>query len=122
MPPHSVPTERIVTKIIFPTADLARSVAFYRGLGFEVEQFDASYAWVSHRGDEVLHLSAADGLDPAANRAAGYFHVQDADAWHRAWTASAVAGLGPIVDQPWGMREFEVRDPDRNLLRVGRNR
>lgn len=47
---------RVVAKTIFPISDMSEAVAFYRGLGFEVEAFDETYAWVRHNGDEILHL------------------------------------------------------------------
>lgn len=114
------PGTRVVTKIIFPTADMAASVEFYQRLGFTVEQFDDGYAWVSHRGEELLHLAGHTELDRQANRAAGYLHVQDTDAWHTAW-ADAGVETTPVVDQPWQMREFSLHDPSGNLLRVGQN-
>jgi catechol 2,3-dioxygenase-like lactoylglutathione lyase family enzyme len=114
------PGTPIVTKIIFPVDDLGRAAAFYRDLGFEVEAWDESYAWVSNGGSELLHLARADRFDPGANRAAGYLHVQDAAAWHRAWMGAGVE-VTDLVEQPWGMREFSLRDPAGNLLRVGQN-
>lgn len=114
------PVEKIVTKIIFPVIDMDTAITFYRSLGFEVESYDGGYAWVRHRGDEVLHLALVDDLNHATNRAAGYFHVQDASAWHTAWTEAGVT-LGPVEDLPWQMREFRLTDPSGNLLRVGQN-
>ena len=119
------PGTRIVTKIVFPVDDVAAAVAFYRGLGFAVEAYDDGYAWVNQAtgpaaGDEVLHLARADDFDREANRAAGYLHVQDVDAWHGSWVDAGV-DVSPLVDQPWGMREFTLRDPFANLLRVGQN-
>lgn len=110
--------DRIAAKIIFPTADMNASVGFYESLGLEVERYDDGYAWVRHRGDEVLHLAGVADLDLSTNRAAGYWHVQDADAWHERFAAGSP---GPVVDQPWGMREFSLHDPSGNLLRVGQN-
>lgn len=114
------PGTSIVTKIIFPVDDLDRAAGFYRALGFEVEALDGSYAWVTNRGAEILHLATPDSFEPSANRAAGYFHVQDAAAWHQAWVDAGVE-VSPLVDQPWGMREFSLADPAGNLLRVGQN-
>ncbi|MEM8923310.1 MAG: VOC family protein [Actinomycetota bacterium] len=116
----------IVTKIIFPVADMGVAVDFYRRLGFEVEQYDSGYAWVRHRGEELLHLALAPALNPEDNAAAGYLHVQDVADWHAAWSATdadAEVGVvvGPLLDQPWGMREFSLRDPSGNLLRIGQN-
>ncbi len=114
------PGTAVVTKIIFPVDELDRVAGFYRELGFEVEAWHDSYAWVTNGGAEVLHLATADGFEPSANRAAGYFHVQDAAAWHLAWSDAEVE-VSPLIDEPWGMREFSLRDPAGNLLRVGQN-
>ncbi len=110
----------IVTKIIFPTADMEASLAFYRSIGLETESFDGSYAWVTNAGAEVLHLAHIADLDPIDNRAAGYFHVQNVDEVHERWS-SAVAVDEALGDRPWGMREFSIRDPSNNLIRVGQN-
>ncbi len=114
------PGTRIVTKIIFPVADMDGALSFYRSLGFDVESFDGGYAWVRHRGEEILHLALVAELRPADNHAAGYFHVQDVDEWHDAWSAAGVE-VGPLIDHPWQMREFAMTDPSGNLLRVGQN-
>lgn len=114
------PGTSIVMKTILPVADMATAVAFYRSLGFAVEQFDAGYAWVTHQGDEILHLAGVDALDPSANHAAAYVHVQDAADWHTAW-ADTGAAVTEVIDQPWGMREFTLTDPAGNLLRIGQN-
>lgn len=112
--------DRIVAKIVFPVADLEGSAEFYRSLGFRVQRGGPGYAWVTHQGEEILHLALTDGLDRAENRAAGYLHVQDADRWHSRWSTAGV-DVGPIEDRPWEMREFSIEDPDGNLLRVGQN-
>lgn len=116
----TAPNKKIVTKIIFPVVDMAEAVAFYQSLGFEVESYDDEYAWVRHRGGEILHLALASDLEPADNRAAGYFHVQDVAPWHSAWAEAGIT-LGPVEDLPWQMREFRLNDPSGNLLRVGQN-
>lgn len=111
---------RIVAKAILPVADMTEASAFYKTLGFEVERYDAGYAWVTNHGVEVLHLAGVPELDRGANCAACYLHVQDVDAWHDAWSLAGVE-TGPVADRPWQMREFELRDPDGNLLRIGQN-
>ncbi len=99
---------------------MSEAIGFYRGLGFVVEAFDDTYAWVRHDGEEILHLRLAPYLDPASNESAGYFHVEDADAWHAAWMEGEVE-LSDVEDHPWGMREFSFSDPSGNLIRVGHN-
>lgn len=111
------PAEYVVCKPILPASDLSTSVAFYRTLGFEVVSYDDGYAWVLHGGTEIFHLRA---VDEAPVNAAAYLHVQNVDDWHRGWTETDIE-IGPLADQPWAMREFAVRDPAGNLLRVGQN-
>lgn len=106
---------------ILPVAGMDEAIDFYRRLGFDVSAYDAGYAWVSHRGHEILHLRLVEDLDPAMNAASCYLHVDDADAVHVAWTAAG-ATAEPLADQPWGMREFAVTDPSGNRLRVGHHR
>ncbi|WP_420453428.1 bleomycin resistance protein [Ilumatobacter sp.] len=115
-----LPSSRVVTKIVLPVADMDEAVAFYRRLGFSVESFDPGYAWVTHSGDEILHLRLVEGLDPVANEAVGYLHVRDVAPWHAAWVAAGVE-VGDVEDLPWSMREFVVDDPSGNRLRVGAN-
>ncbi len=57
---------------------------------------------------------------PAANEAACYVFIADVDAFHAALPGEIA--VGPIVDQPWGMREFSVTDPSGNVLRFGQHR
>ena len=108
----------IVTKIIFPVTDMAASIDFYERLGFEVVSYDDGYAWVKHAGEELFHLALASEMDPLGNHAAGYFHVIGVDEWHRR-CAPVGAEVTTVELKPWGLREFSLRDPDRNLLRLG---
>jgi catechol 2,3-dioxygenase-like lactoylglutathione lyase family enzyme len=122
---------------ILPVSDLDRSVAFYRDLGFGVEVADVGgYAFVEAGGIR-LHLSAGEGFDPLRDAAMVYLYVDDVDAVHSALAlpeasslshddlvdaaarGESLARVGRIRDEPWGMREFALFDPDNNLLRVG---
>ena len=122
---------------ILPVADLARSVVFYRDLGFEVEIAEAGrYAFVAGGGIR-FHLSESDGFDPFTQAGMLYLYVPDVDAVHAAISLEDAASLGhgelvarwrsgqslarirPVRDEPWGMREFSLADPDNNLIRVG---
>lgn len=106
---------------IFPVLDMKNAASFYRSLGFKVHEYlDGEYAWVMDSSREVLHLAVVEGLDRAANRAAAYLHVDDVDRWRATWVTAGVEA-GAVEDKSWGMREFSVRDPDGNLLRVGQN-
>lgn len=111
---------------VLPCRDLDQTVAFYGLLGFglvyEQEEPDP-YAILAFGGAE-LHFHGAAGLDPTRATARCYLRVPDADAVHRTWRAlelpaAGLPRLSAIADQPWGMREFEIVDPDGNRVRVG---
>lgn len=122
-----------VTRVvpILRVSDAARAEAFYAGtLGFTVDFRYAAgpggpvYLGVSLDGRQ-LHLSTFGGDSVAG--AAVYFYVDDVDGLFHRFRASGLATPdrpespvehGPI-DQPWGMREFYVRDADGNVLRFG---
>lgn len=108
------------TTPIFPIVSITAASSFYQDLGFEVEAFDDSYAWVRYGGQEILHLRRVVGLDPSQNESVAYVHTRNADRWHRAWSEAGIK-VGDIADRPWGMREFSLVDPSGNVLRVGHN-
>ncbi|KAA9105503.1 bleomycin resistance protein [Microbacterium rhizomatis] len=121
---------------ILPVADLARAVAFYRGIGFDVDESDAgAYAFVESGGTR-FHLSESPGFDPFVNAGMVYLYVDDPDAVHamlgiedlrldhaalvKRWRrGESLARIRPVRDEPWGTREFSFADPDNNLVRVG---
>lgn len=111
---------RIETKAILPVDDMDTAVEFYRRIGFDVTSYDDGYAWVRHRGEEVLHLRLALRLVAATNETSVYLHVGSADDWHAAIGAAGV-DVGDVTDTPWEMREFAFTDPSGNHVRVGHN-
>lgn len=109
---------------ILPCRDLDEALAFYGGLGFTLdfeEMEPAPYAIVSF-GDAELHLFVAENAPPGL--AGAYLRVENADAIYRTWSQLGLPergapSLGEIADRDWGMREFELKDPSGNRLRVG---
>jgi uncharacterized glyoxalase superfamily protein PhnB len=109
--------------------DVEASLDFYRNaLGFALEhrhdvQGKPVWAEVSH-GDIVLMLNSPDGADSSARRtrptygeALFYFHVLDAQAAHQELSGRGYAP-GPLEEQPYGMLEFTLRDPDGYELAI----
>jgi catechol 2,3-dioxygenase-like lactoylglutathione lyase family enzyme len=99
---------------ILRVADAARAAAWYRRLGFEQEwehRFEPHMpAFVSVvRGSMRLFLSEHTG--DARPDSLVYLRVADVD------TVASQFGV-PVDDAPWA-REVELRDPDRNRLRLG---
>src|SRR5687768_11036893 len=99
---------------------MARAVAFYEALGFQLLYGGADAPFTSFRvGSGFLNLQLA------ADRGAGIwgriiFWVDDVDAMH----ARAInAGLEPVTspeDATWGERYFHVHDPDGHELSFAR--
>jgi uncharacterized glyoxalase superfamily protein PhnB len=117
--------------------DPQAAIAFLTGtLGFVAEHISTSedgrvqHAELSFRGtaDDVpgvvmLGPRRGAGTDPFdTGRAVTYLVVDDPDERHRrAVQAGAEVVHGP-VDQPYGSREFAVRDPDGNIWSLGTHR
>jgi catechol 2,3-dioxygenase-like lactoylglutathione lyase family enzyme len=114
--------------------DLA--LAFYRdALGLQLRNDVAreSFRWItvgSTSQPEVsivltnyLAGSPADGDAISALVAKGalngvHFHTDDLDATFEKVRAAGAEIVSEPADQPWGTRDFAVRDPSGNLVRV----
>lgn len=106
---------------VLPSQDLRESLDFYERLGFQnrgAPPEDWNYM-ILGRGSLELHIFGkptlfTEWLTPAMC----HLLVEDADALHAEWIAQGVAVDGPTTTD-YGMREFTLRDPSGNLLRVG---
>ena len=96
---------------VLRVGDYPRALAYWRDvLGFTVDE----------RGAAVVFLDAWHG--PPAPRAAGwdvYFHVVDADLLHASFAAAGAHVVRAPRTTVYGMREFELLDPDGNRLCFG---
>lgn len=70
--------------------------------------------------DSVFDLDVIEGLDPTANHPGCYLITPDVDAWRARMQADGLP-VTDVDDMPWGIREFTLRDPDGNNIRVGRS-
>jgi catechol 2,3-dioxygenase-like lactoylglutathione lyase family enzyme len=117
-----------------PSADMGRSVAFYRDrLGFELVHQEEGFAIV-RRDEATIHLWAATDegwrqeLDPErpvrtsaesfiAGTASCRIRVQGSDELFAAYVRLDVLPVDAVIqDQWWGDRDFHVLDPDGNLV------
>jgi len=116
---------------IVPVRDVEKSVAFYRDtLGFEARFIspDKGFGTVVH-GDAAIHLlktDDADSLEATANHISIYLWVKGVDALFTQLKPKLdKLGEGRVrapFDQPYGMREFHVKDPDGCLLFFGEDK
>ena len=111
---------------ILPTRILDDTAAFWNRLGFhERARYTQGQGYLlMKRGEMEFHFFEFPELDPKANYAGAYIEVTDADTLHAEYAALGLPGegiprLGPIKDEPWGMREFHLVDSDGSILRFG---
>ena len=113
---------------IVPVHDVAATVAFYTDiLGFEARLVtdDGAFAVVGldGAGIQLLKTDDAQALRATANNISIYMPVRGLDAFYeklRPKLDTLPPGrVRPPFDQPYGMREFHVKDPDGCLLFFG---
>lgn len=109
----------------FHVADMRRSLVFFEGrLGFRCtfkldDDLHPEIPYAIVERDRVeLHLQ----LRPAAaGTSSCYITVDDADAIWVEVQKAGVRVLRPIEDSNYGMRDFNVADPDGNTLGFGQS-
>jgi len=115
----SAPPPPMVEKIIptFPCNDVAAALAHYRDvLGFSVNYAQADLAVMDREAARILLVARTPEM---AGTSACYLYVRAADRLHDDLTARGAHVEGAPVSQPWGLREFHVRDLDGNRLTFG---
>ena len=109
----SLMAEKIVP--VLHVSNARETAKWYARLGFRLEgehQFAAGmplYVFLE-RGENRLHLS--EHMGDARPDTLVYFYVDDVDEIAREFEDE-------VREQPWGMREVWLTDPDGNRLRVG---
>lgn len=110
--------------------DVGRSVAFYRDvLDFEVLREAASgYVSIGREGavlglTAVSHLAADHPVRPEPGERLGLgvelvVVVDDIAGSYVHAAASGRAEISALVNQPWGLTDFRVRDPDGYYVRI----
>jgi len=110
-----------MSAITLATHDMARAVAFYGALGFELKYGGPQASFTSfHVGSGYLNLTAAPAERVWSWWGRAIFYVDDVDAQH---ARAVAAGLSPAFapcDAPWGERYFHIADPDGHELSFAR--
>ena len=103
---------------ILPVRDMAEAVAFYESAGFHVRLYEGGgFAFVHLRDESVFDLGLEQEMNTELNLAGCGLIVAGVDEWHAALAALGLPVTAP-EDQPWEMREFTLRDPSGNHLRI----
>ncbi|KPV41155.1 glyoxalase [Thiohalorhabdus denitrificans] len=101
-----------LSAVTIGVSNMARSVAFYRGLGFvvrhggETESFTSFYA-----GSGYLNLALYPERSPHWWGRV-IFYVEDVDRHYRRVLERGIRPERAPEDAPWGERYFHVIDPD----------
>lgn len=112
--------EILSSRAILRPADPQASLAFYRDvLGLAISR-EFPGGTVFFLGNGLLEVSAApSGAPDATGRVAAdagglrlWLQVRDLDAAHRELVAAGVAVLREPREEPWGLHEMWVADPD----------
>jgi catechol 2,3-dioxygenase-like lactoylglutathione lyase family enzyme len=107
--------EVLSSRVLLRPTDYEQSVAFYGSvLGLAVFREWAT-GTVFFLGGGYLELSRSAG-PVTDDKVSLWLQVRDVDAEHARLAALGVEIVEPPVDQPWGLREARVRDPDGLLL------
>jgi catechol 2,3-dioxygenase-like lactoylglutathione lyase family enzyme len=105
--------------------NLAKTVQFYETLGFETKKQDATHAtlysnwfWIDFlaiaKNGRTERYERAKGSD-LTSKGAGiflYLSVDNVDEFHKELLSKGLRPSTKPQDQPWGNREFILRDPD----------
>jgi len=115
------PTVEGISAVTLVTHDMARSVRFYRALGFTLRHGGEQASFTSlHAGPGYLNLIARPAGGPRSWWGRVIFYVSDVDAFY---SRAVAAGLKPDTtpaDAPWGERFFHLTDPDGHELSFAR--
>lgn len=111
---------------ILPSWNFDQTSAFYARLGFVEEgRWPDSYLILGHPDGIELHFFHSTEFDPVTNDHGAYIRYGSADRIDELfarWDTVELddgAALHPPSDMDYGLREFALLDPMRNLLRIG---
>lgn len=109
---------------IFPVKDIKASSSYYsEQLGFQI-MFEWGHPTdyvVLKRDDAVsIHLSKRlDNQKSSDEHVTLYIFTHDVDALHKEFEHKEVNISTPIGNREYGMRDFDVKDPDGHIISFG---
>jgi len=104
-----------ISAVSFAVRDMARSIEFYRKLGFEIVYGGERAGFTSLKAGEAFVNLVASPRYEHRWWGRAVFRVDDVDEHYRALRAQGLMVESP-KDAPWGERFFHVIDPDGHEL------
>ena len=112
----------------FLVDDLAKSIAYYRKIGFTFgEPWEGFYAIGQLDGLE-LHLKEAPKHAPARTHRRENEHLDAAagvdgiENFYAQCVANGALIIRPLADTEWGTKDFYIEDPDGHVISFGGRR
>lgn len=107
----------VFSALTLATRAMARSVGFYRALGFRLVYGGETTGFSTFRvGRAYLNLIAVPPETPLGWWGRAIFHVTDVDAFYARALAAGLQPEAAPADAPWGERYFQILDPDGHEL------
>ena len=108
---------------ILAVNDVVSSISFYQDkLGFTLtfsHGTPTDYA-VLRRDETVhIHLTKKEENLPVGNQASMYIFVYDVDKLFNEFIHQKVLMHEPLANRDYGMRDFDVKDPDGHIITFG---
>jgi uncharacterized glyoxalase superfamily protein PhnB len=104
---------------VFQVSNLEDALKYYKEvLGFKEDFRFGAYAGVSS-GDACLHLSANRLHQRPVGGGSAFVFCDEVDDYFREIKRNGATVKGEPADQPYGMRDFTVLDPDGNHMTFG---
>jgi catechol 2,3-dioxygenase-like lactoylglutathione lyase family enzyme len=102
--------------------NLTKTIQFYEALGFETKKQDAIHATLYSNWFWIDFLAIAKNERTDFTKGVDFIHkgegmflylsVDNVDEFHKALFSKGLKPKTKPQDQPWGNREFILRDPD----------
>lgn len=105
---------------IFATKDVAKSIAYYKEiLGFKTSWGDepGSYFGAAQWGDITIMFNQLSDLADRVEGHEHWFRVEELDELYALHQSLGANIISPLKEQPWGMREYVVKDLNGYHLR-----
>ncbi len=110
-----------LSAVTLATHDMARAIAFYQALGFDMLYGGDDAELTSFAaGNSYLNVIATPKEKSIAWWGRAIFYVDDVDAMHARAVAAGFVPEALPRDAPWGERFFHLSDPDGHELSFAR--
>ena len=111
---------------VLPVSDIDQSIDFYTGqLGFELTfswESPTTYAVLNRDSVVNIHLVRRDPKHVISSiHTAIYIFTHDIESLYTEFLSKGVDIPNPLLERDYGMKDFDVADPDGHILAFGQS-